>query len=171
MNNEKNAAVVLKPACSYDKLLVKAYCKEKDKMIIGYLSKKSGPDWEWSIVSRFSSSIIDPLTICRYSGIMDYKGKKLFEHDLVLVGFFEPPLFKKCYIKYKAEIVFYLGAFCLQDVEDKRKIPDPIANFGAIDLDEYGAVRIKFLNRNRYEKGMYYPKEYREMLNKNRKKC
>ena len=76
MNNEKNAAVVLKPACSYDKLLVKAYCKEKDKMIIGYLSKKSGLDWEWSIVSRFSSSIIDPLTICRYSGIMDYKGKK-----------------------------------------------------------------------------------------------
>ena len=59
----------------------------------------------------------------------------------------------------------------MQDVEDKRKIPDPIANFGAIDLDEYGAVRIKFLNRNRYEKGMYYPKEYREMLNKNRKKC
>ena len=28
-----------------------------------------------------SPSIIDPLTICRYSGIMDYKGKKLFEHD------------------------------------------------------------------------------------------
>ena len=121
MNNEKNAAVVLKPACSYDKLLVKAYCKEKDKMIIGYLSKKSGPDWEWSIVSRFSSSIIDPLTICRYSGIMDYKGKKLFEHDLVLVGFFEPPLFKKCYIKYKAEIVFIEANFVCRMLKIKEK--------------------------------------------------
>lgn len=171
MDDKKNAAVILKSACSYDKLLVKAYCKEKDNMIIGYLSKKAGPDWEWSIVTPFSNSIIDPLTICRYSGIMDYKGKMLFEHDLVLVGFFEPPLFKKCYTKYKAEIVFYQGAFCLQYVEDKRRISEPIVNFGVIGADKYGLVRIKFLNRNRYEKGMYYPKEYREMLNKNRKKC
>lgn len=170
MDDKKNAAVILKPACSYDKLLVKAYCKEKDKMVIGYLSKKAGSGWEWSIVTPFSNSIIDPLTMCRYSGIMDYKGKKLFEHDLVLVGFFQAPQFKKCFLKYRAEIVFYRGAFCLQNLDKKQQI-DPIANYAFAGSDEYGSVRIKFLNRNRYEKGMYYPKEYREMLNKNRKKC
>lgn len=171
MDDKKNAAVILNSACSYDKLLVKAYCKEKNKMIIGYLSKKAGPDWEWSIVTPFSKSIIDPLTMCRYSGIMDYKGKKLFEHDLVLVGFFQAPQFKKCYLKYRAEIVFYRGAFCLQNLDKKQQQADPIANYAFVSSDEYGTVRLKFLNRNRYEKGMYYPKEYREMLNKNRKKC
>lgn len=67
---------------------------EDNSWVEGYFYAESGNTYiiedrqKESMLNRNEAHQVDPSTVCQYTGLTDYEGKELFEHDLIhFVGY------------------------------------------------------------------------------------
>lgn len=82
-----------------------------EKWVYGYFYKENGNTYiiedrqKDSVLNRNEAVLIDPSTVCMYTGLKDCEGKEIWEGD-ILEG------------NHKGEIYFYQGAFLIRSIDD-----------------------------------------------------
>ena len=110
-------------------------CLGNGKWVCGYYYEENGNTYiiedrqKDSVLNRNEAVLIEPSTVCMYTGLKDCEGNELWEGD-ILEG--EP----------NCEIVFFKGTFAIRFINyNGKECVDPLHYF----IKEDGTVECKFI--------------------------